>query len=58
MLEFFKRLFGPKPADTTTAPYKVEVIKPAESEKKPVVKKPAAKKSSTRKPRKPAAPKA
>jgi hypothetical protein len=56
MLEFFKRLFGSKPAETTPAPYKVEEpaefpfpsTKPAESEKKP----------SARKPRKPKTPKA
>jgi hypothetical protein len=68
MLEFFKRLFGSKPAEPTPAPYKVE--KPAEfpfpsakstkSEKKLVAKKPVEKKPSARrprKPRKPAAPK-
>jgi hypothetical protein len=63
MLEFFKRLFGSKPAEPTPAPYKVEKAaefpfpsaKPAKSEKKPVVKKPSARKP--RKPRKPAVPK-
>ena len=64
MLEFFKRLFGSKPAEPTPAPYKVEKsesrvaefpfpsAKPVKSEKKPVAKKPSA-----RKPRKPAVPK-
>jgi hypothetical protein len=57
MLEFFKRLFGSKPAEPTPAPYKVETpaakvsefpfpsTKPAKSKKKPAVKKPAVKKS-------------
>jgi hypothetical protein len=61
MLEFFKRLFGSKPAEPTPAPYKVEKpaefpfpnVKPVKSEKKPSGKKPGA-----RKPRKPQAPKA
>jgi hypothetical protein len=55
MLEFFKRLFGSKPADPTPAPYKVEKpaefpfpsAKPAKAEKKPVAKKPAPKKTRT-----------
>jgi hypothetical protein len=63
MLEFFKQLFGSKPAEPTPAPYKVEKpaefpfpsAKPAKSEKKPVAKKPSARKP--RKPRKPAVPK-
>jgi hypothetical protein len=57
MLEFFKRLFGSKPAEPAPAPYKVEkpaefpfpTAKPVESKKKPAVKKPATKKA----PRKP-----
>jgi hypothetical protein len=57
MLEFFKRLFGSNPAEPTPAPYKVEKpaefpfpsAKPAESKKKPAVKKPSAKRA----PRKP-----
>jgi hypothetical protein len=57
MLEFFKRLFGSKPAEPTPAPYKVEkpaefpfpTAKPVVSKKKPAVKKPAAKRT----PRKP-----
>jgi hypothetical protein len=67
MLEFFKRLFGSTPAEPTPVPYKVEKpeskvaefpfpsIKPAKSEKKPVVKKPAAKAKPVRKPRAPKA---
>jgi hypothetical protein len=57
MLEFFKRLFGSKPAEPTPVPYKVEkpaatvsefpvpTAKPVKSKKKPAVKKPAVKKS-------------
>jgi hypothetical protein len=56
MLEFFKRLFGSKPAEPTPAPYKVEVDqfpfpkveKPA---KAPVAKKTAKKPATPRKPR-------
>jgi hypothetical protein len=67
MLEFFKRLFGTKPAESTPAPYKVEKpeskvaefpfpsVKPAKAEKKPAVKKPAAKTKPVRKPRAPKA---
>jgi hypothetical protein len=63
MLEFFKRLFGSKPAEPTPAPYKVEkseskvaefpfpTAKPAETKKKSAVKKPAAKTKPVRKPR-------
>ena len=64
MLEFFKRLFGAKPAESAPAPYKVENTVPQVAEfpfpatkpavKKPVAKKPAAKKAV----RKPKAPKA
>ena len=66
MLEFFKRLFGSKPAESAPAPYKVEntvpqvaefpfpATTPAKAEKKPAVKKPVAKKTA----RKPKAPKA
>ena len=67
MLEFFKRLFGSKPAEPAPAPYKLEKseskvaefpfpsIKPAPAEKKPAVKKPAAKTKPVRKPRAPKA---
>jgi hypothetical protein len=67
MLEFFKRLFGSKPAEPTPAPYKVEkpeskiaefpfpTAKPAETKKKPAVKKPAAKTKTARKPKAPKA---
>jgi hypothetical protein len=62
MLKFFKRLFGTKPAEVAPASYKVEApakpsefpfpsAKPAKSEKKPVEKKPNARKP--RRPRKP-----
>jgi hypothetical protein len=62
MLEFFKRLFGSKPAESTPAPYKVEKpaefpfpsSKPAKSEKKPTEKKPGARRP--RRPRKPKTP--
>jgi hypothetical protein len=57
MLEFFKKLFGSKPAETP-APYKVEAPKfPVEKEEaKPAkVKKPAVKKATTRKPKAPKA---
>jgi hypothetical protein len=48
MLEFFKKLFSSKSAETT-APYKVEApITPAV---KKTAKKPAVKKATTRKPR-------
>jgi hypothetical protein len=64
MLEFFKKFFSSKPAETP-APYKVEVTapkvgefpfpetKPAKQVKKPAVKKPAVKANTTRKPRTP-----
>jgi hypothetical protein len=66
MLEFFKRLFGSKTAESAPAPYKVETpAKPAEfpfpsakpvqapkAEKKTADKKPVAKKAPA-KPRKP-----
>jgi SepF-like predicted cell division protein (DUF552 family) len=57
MLEFFKKLFGAKPAETP-APYKVETPSfPVEKEEaKPAkAKKPAVKKATTRKPRAPKA---
>ena len=66
MLEFFKRLFGTKTAEPAPAPYKVEkpeskvaefpfpCAKPA-AEKKPAVKKTAAKTKPVRKPRAPKA---
>jgi hypothetical protein len=65
MLEFFKRLFGSKPAEPTLAPYKVENTVPQVAEfpfptAKPVAaKKPAVKKSvvKTKPVRKPKAPK-
>jgi hypothetical protein len=56
MLEFFKKLFGSKPVETS-APYKVEA--PVVAEQKPAVKKPAkkpaVKKATTRKPKAPKA---
>ena len=57
MLEFFKKLFGSKPAETA-APYKVEAPNvPVEKEaaKPAKAKKPAVKKATTRKPRAPKA---
>ena len=66
MLEFFKKLFGSKPAETP-APYKVEApaakvsefpfpeTTPAKAVKKPAVKKPAVKAKTVRKPRAPKA---
>jgi hypothetical protein len=64
MLEFFKRLFGSKPAESAPAPYKVETpakpaefpfpsTKPARAEKKTAGPKPAAKPKTARKPRAP-----
>ena len=55
MLEFFKKLFGSKPAETA-APYKVEapVVETKPAPKK-AAKKPAVKKATTRKPRAPKA---
>jgi hypothetical protein len=67
MLEFFKRLFGSKPAEPTPVPYKVEkpeskvaefpfpTAKPAETKKKSAVKKSAVKTKPVRKPRAPKA---
>ena len=67
MLEFLQRLFGTKKAEPAPVPYKVEkpeskvaefpfpTVKPAETNKKPSVKKPAAKTKSVRKPRAPKA---
>jgi hypothetical protein len=66
MLSFIKKLFGSKPTETP-APYKVETpvakpaefpfpsVKPARDEKKPAVKKPAAKAKPVRKPKAPKA---
>jgi hypothetical protein len=59
MLEFFKKLFGTKPAETP-APYKVEAPKvesaPAAKPAKPKAeKKPAVKAKTARKPRAPKA---
>ena len=59
MIEFFKKLFGAKPAETP-APYKVEAPKLAEvapvAEKPaPKAKKPTVKKATTRKPKAPKA---
>ena len=51
MLEFFKKLFGSAPVETT-APYKVEAPAPAAKKE---AKKPAVKKTTTRKPRAPKA---
>jgi hypothetical protein len=53
MLEFFKKLFGSNPAETP-APYKVEapvVVTKATPAPKKVAKKPAVKKTTTRKPK-------
>ena len=51
MLEFFKKLFGTKSAETT-APYKVETPKIEEFPfPSKVAKKPAVKKATARKPR-------
>jgi hypothetical protein len=64
MLEFFKRLFGSKPAESTAVPYKVEKSehfpfpKALAEEKKPAAKKPAAKQPAAKKPRAPRKPKA
>ena len=62
MLEFFKKLFSSKSAETTV-PYKVETPRveqfpfPSQSAEKPAkaVKTPAGKKATTRKPRTPKA---
>jgi hypothetical protein len=59
MLSFLKKIFGAKPAESATAPYKVEgsehfpFPKAVAQEKKPAAKKPVAKK-----PRAPRTPKA
>lgn len=53
MLEFFKKLFGSKAAETT-APYKVEAPVATPAVKK-TAKKPAVKKTTTRKPKSPKA---
>ena len=55
MLEFFKKLFGSKSAETT-APYKVEAPAVTPAVKK-TAKKPAAKKVATAKPKTPRKPK-
>jgi hypothetical protein len=54
MLSFLKKIFGAKPVESKTVPYKVEApkitefpfpsTKPAQDKKKPVIKKPAVKK--------------
>ena len=60
MIEFFKKLFGVKPAEVA-APYKVETpaaptLAPKEEAKPaPKAKKPAVKKATTRKPKTPKA---
>ena len=59
MLEFFKKLFGAKPAEKP-APYKVEAPKLPEAvveapTKAPKAKKPSVKKATTRKPKAPKA---
>ena len=56
MLEFFKKLFGAKPAEKP-APYKVEAPKLSAEVKAPKAKKPTVKKATTRKPRAPKEPK-
>jgi hypothetical protein len=64
MLEFFKRLFGSKPAESAPVPYKVETpakpaefpfpsTKPVRAEKKTADRKPAVKAKTARKPRTP-----
>ena len=66
MLSFLKKIFGAKPAESATAPYKVEepsqfpFPKAVAEAKKPAAKKPAVKKpvSKTKPVRKPRAPKA
>ena len=67
MLSFLKKIFGTKTAESAPVPYKVEKpeskvaefpfpsVKPATGEKKPAVKKPAAKTKPVRKPRAPKA---
>jgi hypothetical protein len=54
MLSFLKKIFGAKPTEAISAPYKVEppVVEVAPTVKK-VAKKPAVKKTTTRKPRAP-----
>jgi hypothetical protein len=67
MLSFLKKIFGAKTAESAPIPYKVETpvskvaefpfptAKPARAEKKPAVKKPAAKTKPVRKPKAPKA---
>jgi hypothetical protein len=58
MLSFLKKLFGAKPTEASPAPYKVETPAPvaeAAPAVKKVAKKPAAKTTTTRKPRTPKA---
>ena len=55
MLEFFKKLFGTKPVETP-APYKVEAPVATPKVEK-TAKKPAVKKATTAKPKKPKTPK-
>jgi hypothetical protein len=59
MIEFFKKLFGVKPAEVKV-PYKVETpvaptLSPKAEEKSATKKKPAVKKATTRKPKTPKA---
>jgi hypothetical protein len=56
MLSFLKKIFGPKPAEASPAPYKVETPAPvaeAAPAVKKAVKKPAVKTATARKPRTP-----
>ena len=67
MLSFLKKIFGAKTTEVAPAPYKVETpaakvsefpfptAKPAETKKKPAVKKPATKTKPVQKPRAPKA---
>jgi hypothetical protein len=50
MLEFFKKLFGSKPAETP-APYKIEAAPATKPAKPKAEKKPTVKKATTRKPK-------
>ena len=59
MLNFIKKIFGGNPVEAE-APYKVEtpVVPTAEEKPAPKAKKPAVKKATTAKPKKPKTPKA
>ena len=53
MLKFLKKIFGAKPAESTSVPYKVEdpglfPFPKTVTEKKPAIKKPAAKKPAAK----------